>query len=206
MNITSEEEYRSYRINTGMHKKLHCNTKTLEQIVNAIEYMVESHSKTLCIRIDIMNDDDGYTVLERHHITREMEETKRHLESKLRNSRNKLDFHYVWTTEHTSKAEHPHYHCFILVNGNAIQNGYSVKEALNRYVTKWQKTEKQGLVHFSESNGPRGIMINRNAPDYERRRGDAVYAGSYLAKIRSKERRPKGARFSSASRLPRGMD
>lgn len=206
MNTTSDETYRQYKINTGVSTRLPCNKTTLDQIIDRIEYMTEAHSKTLCIRIDIMNDADGYTVLERHHITRVMEETKRHLESKLRDSRNRLDFNYVWTTEQTSKSKYPHYHCFILVNGNAIQNGYSIKEALNRYVMKWQQTEKQGLVHLSESNGPTGIMINRNASDYERRKEDAVYAGSYLAKLRSKERRPKGARFSSASRLPSGAN
>lgn len=203
MNITDDEVYRKYKINTGVSTKLSCNKAALDQIIDRIEYMTKSHSKTLCIRVDINNEADGYAVLERHHITRVMEETKRHLESKLRNSRNKMDFHYVWTTEQTREARHPHYHCFILVNGNAIQNGYSVKEALNRYVMKWQRTEKQGLVHFSESNGAKGIMINRAKPDFERRMADAVYAGSYLAKTRTKERRPKGARFSSASRLPK---
>lgn len=203
MNTTDDRIYRSFKINTGMNTKLSCNKITLDQVIDRIEHMTTEHSKTLCIRLDIMNDADGYTILERHHITRVMEETIRHLGSKLRNSRNKLDLHYIWTTEQTDREAHPHYHFFILVNGNAIQNGYSIKEALNRYVMKWQHTQKQGLVHFSESNGPRGIMINRNSSDYERRKGEAVYAGSYLAKTRTKEHNRKGQRFSSASRLPK---
>lgn len=206
MKPISASTYRSFTINTGVHTKLSCNKTTLDQVIDLVEYMSQKHSKTLCVRLDIMNAADGYTILERHHITRVLEETRRHLESKLKNSSNKLDLHYVWATEQTSKTEYPHYHCFILVNGNAIQNGYSVREALNRIVMKWQQTHKQGLVHFSESNGKSGIMLNRNAPDFERRKGDAVYAGSYLAKMRSKEHRPKGARFSSASRFPRRTD
>jgi hypothetical protein len=206
MKPISASTYRSFTINTGVHTKLSCNKATLDQVIDLVEYMPQKHSKTLCVRLDIMNAADGYTILERHHITRVLEETRRHLESKLKNSSNKLDLHYVWATEQTSKTEYPHYHCFILVNGNAIQNGYSVREALNRIVMKWQQTHKQGLVHFSESNGKSGIMLNRNASDFERRKGDAVYAGSYLAKMRSKEHRPKGARFSSASRFPRRTD
>lgn len=206
MKPISASTYRSFTINTGVHTKLSCNKTTLDQVIDIVEYMSQKHSKTLCVRLDIMNAADGYTILERHHITRVLEETRRHLESKLKNSSNKLDLHYVWATEQTSKTEYPHYHCFILVNGNAIQNGYSVREALNRIVMKWQQTHKQGLVHFSESNGKSGIMLNRNASDFERRKGDAVYAGSYLAKMRSKEHRPKGARFSSASRFPRRTD
>lgn len=206
MKPISASTYRSFTINTGVHTKLSCNKTTLDQVIDLVEYMSQKHSKTLCVRLDIMNAADGCTILERHHITRVLEETRRHLESKLKNSSNKLDLHYVWATEQTSKTEYPHYHCFILVNGNAIQNGYSVREALNRIVMKWQQTHKQGLVHFSESNGKSGIMLNRNASDFERRKGDAVYAGSYLAKMRSKEHRPKGARFSSASRFPRRTD
>lgn len=206
MKPISASTYRSFTINTGVHTKLSCNKATLDQVIDLVEYMPQKHSKTLCVRLDIMNAADGYTILERHHITRVLEETRRHLESKLKNSSNKLDLHYVWATEQNSKTEYPHYHCFILVNGNAIQNGYSVREALNRIVMKWQQTHKQGLVHFSESNGKSGIMLNRNASDFERRKGDAVYAGSYLAKMRSKEHRPKGARFSSASRFPRRTD
>lgn len=203
MKTTNNDNYRLFNINTGINSRLSCNIKTLDQIIDRIEYMTEMHSKTLCVRLDITNDTSGYSILERHHMTRVLEETSRHLESKLIKSRNTLDFHYVWTTEQTSEAEYPHYHCFILVNGNAIQNGYSIKEALNRYVMKWQQTAKEGLVHFSKSNGKFGIMINRNASDFEQRKEDAVYAGSYLAKTRTKEYRPKGARFSSASRLPR---
>lgn len=203
MKTINDSIYRSFIVNTGVHTNLSCNKTTLDQIIDLVEYMTEVHSKTLCVRLDIMNDVDKYTIMERHHITRVLEETRRHLELKLRDSSNKLDLHYVWTTEQTSKTERPHYHCFILVNGNAIQDGYSVKKALNRIVMKWQRTHKQGLVHFSESNGKSGIMLNRNASDFERRKGDAVYAGSYLAKVRSKEHRPKGARFSSASRFPK---
>ena len=166
MKPISASTYRSFTINTGVHTKLSCNKATLDQVIDLVEYMPQKHSKTLCVRLDIMNAADGYTILERHHITRVLEETRRHLESKLKNSSNKLDLHYVWATEQTSKTEYPHYHCFILVNGNAIQNGYSVREALNRIVMKWQQTHKQGLVHFSESNGKSGIMLNRNASDF----------------------------------------
>lgn len=206
MKTTDDDTYRLYKINTGIHTKLSCNTLTLDQIIDRIEYMTAMHSKTLCVRIDIVNDTDGYSVLERHHVTRLLEDTKRHLESKQRNNRNKLDFQHIWTTEKGSEGEYPHYHFLILVNGSAIQNGYSIKETLNNYVMQKQQTEKRGLVHFSESNGPRGIMIDRNADDFESRMADAVHAGSYLAKTRTKEQNPKGARFSSASRLPRDMD
>ena len=62
-------------------------------------------------------------------------------------------------------------------------------------------TDNDGLVHFSESNGQKGIMIDRNSDDFEQQKNNAVYAGSYLAKTRSKEHNHKGSRVSSSSKL-----
>ena len=62
-------------------------------------------------------------------------------------------------------------------------------------------TDNDGLVHFSESNGQKGIMIDRNSDDFEQQKNNAVYAGSYLAKTRSKEHNSKWSRVSSSSRI-----
>lgn len=195
--------YRGYRINTGNEGVHFCNTVTLDQVINLMEYMTQKHSKVLCVRLDITNDLEGRSPVGCCHVTRIMENLMRQLESKYRDGKNRVDLKYVWTTEQEHGAPHPHYHLFILVNGNAMQNGYTVMRVINRYVMRLQQTAKEGLVNFSKSNGKMGIMINRNAPDFEQRKEDAIYAGSYLAKTRTKECRPKGARFSSASRLPR---
>lgn len=198
---TKDKSYRGYSINTGNNANLSCNINTLNQIIDRLEYMNDKHSKVLAVRIDIMNDVDLPNGIERKDITRILENLKRSLEKKYEHSHNKLDFQYVWTTEKTLEDNQEHFHLFILVNGNTIQNGYSIKEALSNQVIRRLQTSKEGLVNFSNSNGKVGIMIRRDYDDYEEQMDKAVFVGSYLAKTYSKEYKCKGARTSSSSRL-----
>ena len=49
-------------------------------------------------------------------------------------------------------------------------------------------------------------MIDMNYDYFEQQKNNAVYAGSYLAKTRSKEHNPKGSRVSSSSRIKKNND
>lgn len=60
-------------------------------------------------------------------------------------------------------------------------------------------TEQDGLVYFPKSNGEKGIMIDRNAPDAQEQINNAVYGVSYLAKTRDKEYTRKGTHAFSCS-------
>lgn len=198
---TSSNEYRGYVINTGTNNSLPCNTKTLDQIIDTTENMTSNHSKTLAIRLDIHSEQSSGKTLGRRDVTRVIENTKRNFKAKFKDSKNQPDIKAIVTTEQTSPEATPHYHIMCLVNGNAIQNGYSIFEEVNKQVKNKLDTDTDGLVHFSKSNGKYGIMIDRNSEDFEQQKNDAVYAGSYLAKTRSKEHNPKGSRVSSSSRL-----
>ncbi len=199
---TRENTHRGYTINTGTHKAQACNINTLNQIIDRIEDMTDKHSKVLTVRIDIRNDTDNPYSIQRKDMTRILDNLKASLENKYKHSRHKFEFQYVWTAERTSLDNPEHFHLFILVNGNDMQNGYSIQKALNKQIVKRLQTTKEGLVHFSESNGDYGIMIRRDYENYQEQINKAVYVGSYLAKTYSKEYNAKGARFSSASRLP----
>ncbi|UIA98821.1 inovirus Gp2 family protein [Desulfovibrio desulfuricans] len=80
-------------------------------------------------------------------------------------------------------------------------NSNSTFTELNKQVKNKLDTDNDGLVHFSGSNGQKGIMIDRNSDDFEQQMNNVVYAGSYLAKTKSEEHNPKGSRGSSSSRL-----
>ena len=91
-----------------------------------------------------------------------------------------------------------------------IKNGYSVKEAVSRAVKKKLQNANNtpnesydGLVNFSGSNGAKGNLIERNSPEAEDQINDVIFAGSYLAKVRTKEFNPKGSRVSSCTRISR---
>lgn len=197
--ITQEKTYRGYDINNGKKKDFTCFIKTLDQVIDMTEYMVTKHSKSMFIRLDIRNEVDSEKKLERQDITRIIENTDRALNRKYKGN-NKPDMHTVWTCENEDGT--PHYHLFIGANGNAIQNGYAIFQEVSKAVQGKLGTENSGLVEFSSSNGCQGIRINRSSEKLCEDINKAIYAGSYLAKTRSKEGRKKGARISSASRLP----
>lgn len=201
---TCKDTYRGYTINNGRRDKtdkLSCNTKTLDQIIDTIEYMTGKHSRVLSIRLDIQNYTNGKKVLISKDITRAIENTIRSFDAKMKAAKNDPDLKVVWTAEKASEHNNPHFHLNFVANGNAIQNGYSVKETVSKYVKRILNTDGDGLVNFSGSNGAVGKMIERDSPDFKKQMNDAVYAASYLAKTRSKEFNPKGSRVSSASRI-----
>lgn len=203
---TTSNTYRGYTINTGKNNNLPCYTKPLDQIIDAVEYMTDNHTKVLAERLDIHSEKKSDRVLTRRDITRAIENTKRNINSKFKDSKNKPDLNVIITTEQTSPEANPHFHVMVLANGNAIQNGYSIYTELNKQVKTRLGTDNDGLVHFSGSNGKTGIMIDRNSDDFEQQMNNAVHAGSYLAKTRSKEHNPKGSRVSSSSRRKKSND
>ena len=216
---TTNGKYRGYTINNGQDGNLHCHTKTLDQIIDTVEHMAAKHSKVFSVRLDIQNTATGRIgnngqeidyALDSKDMTRIIESATRTLNSKSKNGKNDPDVHWVWTTERTSPNDKPHFHVNAFVNGNAIQNGYSVKEAVSRAVkNKLQNANNmpnesyEGLVNFSSSNGAKGKLIERNSPEVEDQINDVVFAGSYLAKVRTKEFNSKGSRVSSCTRIPR---
>ena len=205
-NTTTSSTYRGYTINTGKDNNLPCNTKTLDQLTDSIEHMISNHSKVLAVRLDIHSERNSERTLTRRDITRVIENTKRKINTKFKSSKNKPDLKAIVATEQTSAEANPHYHAVIFANGNAIQNGYSIYAELNKQVKNKLNTDNNGFVHFSESNGQEGIMIDRNSDDFEQQKNKVVYAGSYLAKTRSKEHNPKGSRVSSSSMIKKNND
>ena len=197
---TTSNTYRGYSINTGKDNNLPCSTKSLDQLVDTVEYMTENHSRVLAVRADVRSEQDSERILTRRDVTRVIENTKRNINSRFKESKNNPDIKFIVTTEQTSPEANPHYHVMAFANGNAIQNGYSIYAELNKQVKGKLCTDNDGLVHFSGSNGQQGIMIDRNSDDFEQQMNNVVYAGSYLAKTRSKEHNPKGSRVSSSSR------
>lgn len=200
--IIKDKQYRGYNIPNGEYRNCNYNTITMDQIIDQTEYESHKHSKSLHIRLDIRNQVDGEEYIGRKDMTRILESTKRNIERKY-GSKNKPEMNYVWTTEKEEKPEKCHFHLLVTVNGNAIQNGYAVMDELNKAVMKHIHTENSGLVEFCKSNGKYGNMVNRNADNFEEKIAEVVGIGSYLAKTNTKENRPKGARVSSASKLPK---
>lgn len=200
---TDAKIYQGHPINNGKQKDFECYIKTLEQIFDQTFNMLEKHNKVLNVRLDIRNPVDTDEPIQRKDMTRILENAKRGLNRAYKSCPNKIDFNYVWTTENEGTNKHPHYHLYVSVNGNACQNGYGVYKAIQDAVNLNLGRDYAGLVEFSKSNGQYGLMVNRNSYNYQEEIDTALYAGSYLAKVNTKEGRPKGARVSSASKIER---
>lgn len=206
LKTTKSNTYRGYPINTGKDNNLPCSTKSLDQLVDTVEYMTENHSRVLAVRADVRSEQDSERILTRRDVTRVIENTRRNINSRFKDSKNNPDIKFIVTTEQTSPESNPHFHVMAFANGNAIQNGYSIYAELNKQVKNKLHTDNNGLVHFSGSNGQQGIMIDRNSDDFEQQINNAVYAGSYLAKTSSKKHTPEGSWVSSSSRRKKKND
>lgn len=186
--LTNTKTYNGYNINNGNIIQLSSHTTTLDQVQDQVEYTSCYHSKAINVRVDIRNQKDCTDkIIDRKAMTRIMEHTKRILYSKYKNGKNDLDLKYVCTTENEGMdGINPHHHLLISANGNAIQNGRAISQALNKAVQHYLNTNNEGLVEFCKSNGKYGKMVDRNSPDFAKQLQEAVYAGIYLAKKKIK--------------------
>ena len=111
----------------------------------------------------------------------------------------KLDVEYFWCREQDTSL-HPHYHVLVLVNGHLSQNAYGHRTLMEE---EWAKVlnipHALGLVHLDKYNNfyynfEKGVMIERNSPDFEQQYKALFSWGSYLTKTHTKNRAPKHVR------------
>lgn len=82
-----------------------------------------------------------------------------------------------------------------MVNGNAIQNPYTIYDNAEKYLAKAlgiPKEEVKGLVHRCDQNGENGIIIRRGSSDEREQTNAVMHQLSYLATERGKQNTPKG--------------
>ena len=201
--IIKDTKYRGYSLFESEKTKDGFYKTTIDQLIDMAERMAAKHSKVLALRIDVHSPQNSDTSLTGRDITRIIENTKRNINMKHFLHFRIFRFQSILSQEQTCKSEHPHYHIQISCNANAIKNGYGIYQELNRQVSRRLQTDdnksNQGLVHYCESNKGAGLLIDRNSPDFESQRDEAVRMGSYIAKCSGKESLPKGSRVSSSS-------
>ena len=198
--ITKDNCYSGYKLLDSYKSKDGYYTKSLKQICDATEYMINKHSRVITFRIDIHSEHDSEMILSSRDVTRCIENTKRNIANRYRSRKNDLDIQTIRTEERNSESAKPHYHLQVFANGNAIKSGYPFFQELSRQVSKMLNSDKKGLVHRCGSEqGSAGVLIDRNSPDFEKQKEQAVRMGSYLAKVKGKEYNQKGSRVSSSS-------
>ena len=197
---TNEDTYKGYAINNGKDYTSNCFISTLNKIVETTLNMTEKHSKVLVARLDIHKPQDKIIENPNRKSTRIKESFKKEMDRKFKDSSHNPDIKIISTTENMDSERQTHEHLYILANGNAIQNAWRFQNSLNRHTKRIFDSDNDGLVHFCESSGEKGIMIDRDKDNFEEQLDKAIYAGSYLAKTKGKDLLPKGSHKVSSSR------
>jgi len=219
MATTNAPTFNGYTINTG-NGKYHCDVDILSQYDKRFQHMLSGHSRVLQKRLDARYPQDGSIQPEPKHIYRFTENLSRDLkrnnplpeEGKKRSpgrngspAAHQVDPQILWVKEQPEDNPHPHYHLVVLVNGNAIKQGWTVqKKAERQWANALGLNEAPGLVDNCNQSGPDSILVDKNKPDFDEKINKAYHQGSYLAKTRDKENRAKGEwRSGGGTRVPK---
>lgn len=201
--IIRESNYRGYEINNPSYSQ-GCYKKSLDIVINTVEDMTDEHGKVLIARFDVRKPEGIIIENAERKFTRVIEAFKREQERKFDDSPNSLDMKIVRTTERKTTEGNTHDHLFIAANGNCIQNAFPLFQSLERHMERIfmgnkNTSENHGLVERSDSTGDKGFIINRNSDDFEEMKAKAIYDGSYLAKVHTKQNTPNGTHKISIS-------
>lgn len=219
MSITYEAHFNGYPIQTNKEKNQGCYTDILQKLQNQMEYMTTAHNKTFPVRLDVRYPQDYAGIPQQKDFSRFCKNFKRNLENncpipkegQVRGRRPKgadgqpvtpkhrVDPSILLVPEQHDQNRPPHGHVVIMVNGNSKRNPKDIfKRAEREWGTAIGVENPKGLVHLCEGNH----FIDRNA-DFEASVQAAFFHNSYVAKVRGKEHRSKGAWKVIGTRTPK---
>ncbi|MBS9780142.1 MAG: inovirus-type Gp2 protein [Moraxellaceae bacterium] len=145
--------------------------------------MLKHHCRVVVIRFDLHQQ--HYTPNNSH-----LNDYFRNVVRKAKRKYNLSRVGYGWVRE-VERVKNQHYHCFIILDGNKVKNGYRF---LDEVRSDWLfRTDSSFFIPDNPIH-----FITR---DNERETSEAVYRLSYLAKERGKGYKATNARDYSTSRL-----
>ena len=184
----------------------------LETSRQLIEHMIVNHHKVLTVRIDIRFP-SSYP---HNGMNDEIEQFNKNIARCFR-YRN-VDMRYIDVREQ-NYSYHPHYHALIIVDGNKIQNPYTILEVATRTWNGIVGSDTLGLVHLCThqeghpippmemirrpSSLATGAQLEQQTAAFERARRIALDHTAYLAKEFTKGNAPEGVREMLASQIRR---
>ena len=204
--ITYQESYSGYPIFASLDSEGHY-VDILERNLQLLTFMTQKHSQTLVVRLDVRFPIDMVIPEDNSCFQNFIENYRRYM------ARQKLDPYYLWVRER-AHADHFHYHCYFLLNGNNIR--YLLLNSKDSEEDKKPSKADElwaaacglpepikGLVHITpiEVNGytQLGIMVHR---DDRVAFADAYWFISYLAKVATRGSSTRYVREFGSSRLP----
>lgn len=187
----------------------------LDGILKLVNGFVEKHRRATAIRFDLRVP-VHFSGQESRIITKFFDSLKGRLDSdQLRNARNgrrvrSSDMAYIWVREKSTSIHH-HYHCCVLVNGDAYYHLGTFKRdkcvndgkanMANRVIYSWAGAlrmrweDAYGLVHFP-ANGV--YHLNANSDEFIWQLGRLFKRLSYFAKLDTKHYGDSKKNFGSS--------
>ncbi len=159
-------------------------THMMKGILDQVEAMLSHHNKVFLLRFDLHQP--SYTD-NSEHVSRFIRGFSEHIKKHYKLSR----FGYAWVREQ-EKAKQQHYHCFILLDGNKVQESGYILKAAKKY---WE------LYFDGYLCWPTGRCYHRLTRDNHEATQEAIYHISYLAKGRGKGYKPAQAKNFGRSRI-----
>lgn len=202
---TYDSTYQGLSINTDHEKGYGCYHNVLDSYSNILNYMCNNHCKVFQCRFDLRYP-HGYSFgYSKDHISVFFEYMKKYFHRNYCSSHN-VDFKYLWSVDVKYEQSAPHYHCVVLVNGNAIRNATVIFERACHYWKLAINSNSDGLVHFclkdyKGDNQENGLLYIRNNDDANSVLNKMAYQVSYLAKTRDKVGLPDRAHYFGSSRI-----
>ncbi len=178
------------RVNIGENAfKLYCAPRfrghyleILERLADQMNAMLSYHCKILVFRIDLRLNE--YTC-DNKPVTDFVNRLRKHLRAA-----GHKRVGYIWVREHDSSCKQ-HYHMTLIIDANRNQHPHNIIEKAKYYWENW------GCGHLYVPTSCYRL-VRRGDPDSL---GRAFERNSYLAKVKTKARRPMATNDFSASRL-----
>lgn len=199
--LTTSKEYNGKSINTNQEKDQSCIEEILTPINAHLGDMLKKHSQVLTVRFDLRTP-NGAEELNNKRVGRIFENMERAIERKEYAGGHNPDTRLIGVQENHGSGSH--YHCAAMVNGNAIQNPYTIYKTAERYLAKAlgiPQEKTQGLVDYCDSQGENGIIIKRGSPNEKKQVNAVMHQLSYLAKERGKENTSQGQHLYIGTRI-----
>jgi hypothetical protein len=164
-------------------------THMMKGILDQVEAMLSHHNKVFLLRLEMKQH--TYTD-NSQRVSKFFQSFKEHIQRRYSLSR----FGYVWVRE-KGDSEQQHYHCFILLDGNKVQQPNYLTKAARKY---WE-LHLGGYLSWT----PKRCYYNLKRNDHEAIQA-AIYHISYLAKGRGKGYKPAQAKNFGRSRIKKKID
>ena len=159
-------------------------THMMKGMLDQVEAMLSHHNKVFLLRLEMKQH--SYTD-NSERVSKFFQSFKEHIQRRYSLNR----FGYVWVRE-KGNSEQQHYHCFILLDGNKVQEPNYLTKAAQKY---WE-------LHLGgHLSWPPKRCYHRLTRDNHEALQDAIYHISYLAKGRDKGYKPTQAKNFGRSRV-----